>query len=78
MDDQPVPELPATVVGDGLAVSCVDGRERPYLNLDAAASTSALPAVAERVQEATLRSSVATPPKRSTTSPTASASTPTT
>ena len=28
---------------------CVDGTARPYLNLDSAASTSALPAVAERV-----------------------------
>jgi selenocysteine lyase/cysteine desulfurase len=36
-------------VGDGLLVPCVDGQERPYLSLDAAASTSALPAVAERV-----------------------------
>ena len=42
--------LPVTLVGDGLAVPCLDGVERPYLNLDAAASTSALPAVAERVQ----------------------------
>ena len=38
--------LPLELVGDGLDVPCVDGRERPYLNLDAAASTSALPAVA--------------------------------
>jgi selenocysteine lyase/cysteine desulfurase len=30
-------------------VPCVDGTSRPYLNLDAAASTSALPRVAERV-----------------------------
>ena len=30
---------------------CVDGIERSYLSLDAAASTSALPAVAARVQE---------------------------
>jgi selenocysteine lyase/cysteine desulfurase len=29
----------------------VDGRDRPYLSLDAAASTSALPAVAEGVHE---------------------------
>jgi selenocysteine lyase/cysteine desulfurase len=43
--------LPVTLVGDGLAVPCVDGRARPYLNLDAAASTSALPAVAKRVEE---------------------------
>src|SRR5688500_3582794 len=30
-------------------VPCVDGTERPYLSLDAAASTAALPQVAERV-----------------------------
>ena len=30
---------------------CVDGVARPYLNLDAAASTSALPAVARRVAD---------------------------
>ena len=42
---------PTSLVGDGLAVACVDGQERPYLNLDAAASTNALPAVAERVHE---------------------------
>ncbi len=45
------PGLPVVLVGDGLEVPCIDGRARPYLNLDAAASTSALPAVAERVQE---------------------------
>jgi len=39
------------LVGDGLAVPCVDGQERQYLNLDAAASTNALPEVAERVHE---------------------------
>ena len=38
-------------MGDGGPVPCIDGRERPYLNLDAAASTSALPAVARRVAE---------------------------
>jgi selenocysteine lyase/cysteine desulfurase len=32
-------------------VACVDGTERPYLSFDAAASTSALPAVAQRVQD---------------------------
>jgi selenocysteine lyase/cysteine desulfurase len=41
----------AALVGDGLPVPCVDGVERPYLNLDAAASTAALPAVAQRVQD---------------------------
>ena len=39
------------LVGDGLPVPCVDGKDRPYLNLDAAASTSALPAVARAVDE---------------------------
>jgi selenocysteine lyase/cysteine desulfurase len=43
--------LPIPLVGDGLLVPCVDGQRRPYLNLDAAASTNALPAVAQRVQE---------------------------
>src|SRR6516165_9450656 len=43
--------LPTALVGDGLPVPCVDGSERPYLNLDAAASTSALPAVARAVHE---------------------------
>ena len=44
-------KLPRALVGDGIQVPCVDGRDRAYLNLDAAASTNALPAVAERVQE---------------------------
>ena len=39
------------LVGDGLPVPCVDGQDRPYLSLDAAASTSALPAVARAVEE---------------------------
>jgi selenocysteine lyase/cysteine desulfurase len=43
--------LPLGLVGDGLPVPCVDGKDRPYLDLDAAASTSALPAVASRVHE---------------------------
>jgi selenocysteine lyase/cysteine desulfurase len=43
--------VPSPLVGDGLPVPCVDGRERPYLNLDSAASASALPAVARRVEE---------------------------
>src|ERR1700736_7063728 len=45
------PGLPLQLVGDGLVVTCLDGEERPYLNLDAAASTNALPAVARRVAE---------------------------
>ncbi|HEX6388346.1 MAG TPA: aminotransferase class V-fold PLP-dependent enzyme, partial [Solirubrobacteraceae bacterium] len=43
--------LDIELVGDALPVPCLDGVERPYVNLDAAASTSALPAVAERVAE---------------------------
>src|SRR5437763_16251292 len=43
--------FPFPLVGDGLPVPCVDGRDRPYLNLDSAASASALPAVARRVEE---------------------------
>lgn len=39
------------LVGDDTPVPCVDGVDRPYLSLDAAASTPALPAVLERVQE---------------------------
>jgi selenocysteine lyase/cysteine desulfurase len=42
--------LPATLVGDGLGVPCVDGTERPYLSFDASASTSALPAVMDAVE----------------------------
>jgi selenocysteine lyase/cysteine desulfurase len=36
-------------VGDGARVRCIDGHERRYLDLDAAASTSALPVVARAV-----------------------------
>jgi selenocysteine lyase/cysteine desulfurase len=43
--------LPAALVGDELRVPCIDGVDRRYVNLDAAASTGALPAVAARVQE---------------------------
>jgi len=50
MDDLQTP-VPSPLVGDGLPVPCVDGQERPYLNLDSAASASALPAVARRVEE---------------------------
>ncbi|WP_187368801.1 aminotransferase class V-fold PLP-dependent enzyme [Baekduia soli] len=41
----------AALVGQGLPVPCLDGVRRPYADLDAAASTSALPAVAERVAD---------------------------
>ncbi len=43
--------LPISLVGDDVSVPCGDGRERRYLNLDSAASTNALPAVARRVGE---------------------------
>ena len=43
--------LPVPLVGDDLLVPCVDGEDRRYVNLDAAASTGALAAVAARVQE---------------------------
>jgi selenocysteine lyase/cysteine desulfurase len=39
------------LVGDGMLVPCADGRERPYVDLDAAASTAPLPGVLERVLE---------------------------
>ncbi|HEX7166801.1 MAG TPA: aminotransferase class V-fold PLP-dependent enzyme [Acidimicrobiales bacterium] len=42
--------LPVRLVGDGLPVPCLDG-ERPSISLDAAASTAALPSVADRVTE---------------------------
>jgi selenocysteine lyase/cysteine desulfurase len=45
----PVPPVP--LVGDGLPVPCADGTERPYLSMDAAASTAALPQVAARVTD---------------------------
>jgi selenocysteine lyase/cysteine desulfurase len=41
----------ATLVGAQVPVPCVDGTERPYRDLDCAASTPALEAVAERVAE---------------------------
>ena len=43
------PEPLATLIGDGYPVPCLDGVERPYADLDAAASTGALPAVADAV-----------------------------
>ena len=42
---------PVPLVGDGLPVPCADGTERPYLSMDAAASTAALAPVLARVQE---------------------------
>lgn len=43
--------LPVRLCGDELVVPCVDGTDRPYLSLDSAASTAALPTVVERVQD---------------------------
>lgn len=43
--------LGVRLVGDDLSAPCIDGRERTYLSLDAAASTSALPAVADRIAD---------------------------
>lgn len=39
------------LVGDGMLVPCVDGRERPYIALDSAASTGVLEPVLRRVEE---------------------------
>ena len=39
------------LVGDGLPVPCVDGRDRPYPSLDAAASTGALPVAARAAED---------------------------
>ena len=43
--------LPLALVGDDVEVPCVDGTTRRYVNLDGAASTNALPAVASRVHD---------------------------
>ena len=43
--------VPIALVGDGIEVACITGETRPYLSLDAAASTAALPAVAARVND---------------------------
>lgn len=42
---------PAALVGDDALVPCLDGRQRPYLSFDAAASTAALGPVLARVTE---------------------------
>ena len=42
---------PVPLVGDGTPVACADGTERPYMSMDAAASTAALGPVLARVQE---------------------------
>ena len=55
MENAPAPtaatSTPAQLVGDDIVVPCVDGTERPYLSLDAAASTAALPEVAAAVTD---------------------------
>ena len=43
--------LPIGLIGDEVMVPCGDGGDRRYVNLDAAASTNALPSVARRVHE---------------------------
>jgi len=43
--------LPPALVGDGVMVPCVDGSEVPYLSLDSAASTAALPEVVDAVTD---------------------------
>ena len=45
----PANRLPVRLLGDGLPIPCADGSERPSIGLDAAASTPAMPAVAEAV-----------------------------
>ena len=50
-DTQQVTIPPVPLVGDGIPVACADGTKRPYLSLDAAASTSALGTVLTRVEE---------------------------
>lgn len=42
-------KLGIKLVGQGMEVPCIDGSSRPYVDLDAAASTPPLPAVAESV-----------------------------
>jgi selenocysteine lyase/cysteine desulfurase len=43
--------VPVELIGDDLEVPCIDGIQRRYVNLDAAASTSALAAVASMVHD---------------------------
>ena len=50
-ETQQVTIPPVPLVGDGIPVACADDTKRPYLSLDAAASTSALGAVLTRVEE---------------------------
>jgi len=46
-----MPDALTRLVGDGVDVPCLDGTTRPYVNLDNAASTNALPDVAARVAD---------------------------
>jgi selenocysteine lyase/cysteine desulfurase len=50
-DGQQAGDALVTLVGAGLPVPCLDGTERPYRDLDCAASTPATAAVAARVAE---------------------------
>jgi len=50
MDDGAI-TIPVDLVGDDIEVPCIDGVQRRYVNLDAAASTSALVGVAARVHD---------------------------
>jgi selenocysteine lyase/cysteine desulfurase len=43
--------LGVQLVGEDCVVPCIDGEQRRYISLDAAASTGALPAVADRVRD---------------------------
>lgn len=43
--------LPVVLIGDGTLVACIDGQERAYVALDAAASTGVLAPVLRRVEE---------------------------
>src|SRR5206468_13025119 len=47
----PAAQLPLRLVGDDQLVPCLDGEQRRYISLDAAASTPALPVVAQQVTE---------------------------
>jgi selenocysteine lyase/cysteine desulfurase len=44
-------DLGIRLIGDDVLAPCLDGTDRPYLSLDAAASTAAMPSVAARVAE---------------------------
>jgi selenocysteine lyase/cysteine desulfurase len=51
MSASPRAAPPVPLVGDGIEVPCLDGVDRPYRSLDAAASTSPLPEVVRQVEE---------------------------